>query len=213
MPRMRRLLADLLEDQRAAETGIAEVTREIEALAQGDDRARRLATIPGIGPLGATALVAAAADGRRFKKARDLAAWLGLVPRQHWTDRKTTLLGSSERGNAYIRRLLIHGARSCVMHLDRSRDRLGVWVDRLRGRMHVNKATVAPANEIARRVGGAHPTGRALPTGRCRSRVSRGASVGFTRLTEGWRNSRSARRKPVLRSGLRACRSFVGTAR
>lgn len=149
-PRMRKLLAELTEDLRAAEARIAEVTREIEALAQRDDRARRLATIPGIGPLGATALVAAAGDGRQFKKARDLAAWLGLVPRQHSTGGKTTLLGSSKRGNAYIRRLLIHGARSCVMHLDRSRDRLGVWVDRLRERMHVNKATVALANKIAR---------------------------------------------------------------
>jgi transposase len=148
--RMRTLLASLAEDLRALETRIAEVTREIEALAQQDDRTRRLATIPGIGPLGATALVAAAGDGRQFKKARDLAAWLGLVPRQHSTGGKTTLLGISKRGNAYIRRLLIHGARSCVMHLDRSRDRLGVWVDRLRERMHVNKATVALANKIAR---------------------------------------------------------------
>jgi transposase len=149
-PRMRALLASLAEDLRALETRIAEVTREIEALAQQDDRARRLATIPGIGPLGATALVAAAGDGKQFRKARDLAAWLGLVPRQHSTGGKTTLLGISKRGNAYIRRLLIHGARSCVMHLDRSRDRLGVWVDGLRERMHVNKATVALANKIAR---------------------------------------------------------------
>jgi len=149
-PRMRKLLGELVEDLCAFETRIAEVTREIEALAQRDDRARRLATIPGIGPLGATALVAAAGDGRQFKKARDLAAWLGLVPRQHSTGGKTTLLGISKRGNAYIRRLLIHGARSCIMHLDRSRDQLGVWVDRLRERMHVNKATVALANKIAR---------------------------------------------------------------
>jgi transposase len=126
------------------------VTQEIEALAQADDRARRLATVPGIGPLGATALIAAAGDGRQFKKARDLAAWLGLVPRQYSTGGRTTLLGISKRGNSYVRRLLVHGARSCVMHLDRSRDRLGLWVDALRRRMHVNKATVALANKIAR---------------------------------------------------------------
>jgi transposase len=149
-PRIRRLMRELLEDLRILEGRIAEVTQEIEALAQADDRARRLATVPGIGPLGATALIAAAGDGRQFKKARDLAAWLGLVPRQYSTGGRTTLLGISKRGNSYVRRLLVHGARSCVMHLDRSRDRLGLWVDALRRRMHVNKATVALANKIAR---------------------------------------------------------------
>jgi transposase len=150
MPRIRRLMRELLEDLRILEGRIAEVTQEIEALAQADDHARRLATVPGIGPLGATALIAAAGDGRQFKKARDLAAWLGLVPRQYSTGGRTTLLGISKRGNSYVRRLLVHGARSCVMHLDRSRDRLGLWVDALRRRMHVNKATVALANKIAR---------------------------------------------------------------
>ena len=124
-PTMRRLLTELFEDLMRLEKRIAEVTREIEALAASDERARRLMTIPGIGPLGATALLAAAGDGRQFRKARDMAAWLGLVPREHSTGGKTTLLGISKRGNRYLRRLLIHGARSCVMHLDRSRDRLG----------------------------------------------------------------------------------------
>ena len=107
-------------------------------------------TIPGIGPIGATALIAAVGDGRQFRKARDLAAWLGLVPRQNSTGGKTTLLGISKRGNPYIRRLLIHGARSCMIHLDRSRDRIGVWLKALDGRMHRNKAIVALANKIAR---------------------------------------------------------------
>lgn len=103
---------------------IAQATREIEGLAARDDRARRLMTIPGIGPLAATALLAAIGDGRQFRRARDLAAWLGLVPREYSTGGKTTLLGISKRGNRYVRRLLIHGARSCVAHLDRTRDRL-----------------------------------------------------------------------------------------
>lgn len=68
---------------------------------------------------------ASAGDGRQFRSGRHMAAWLGLVPRQHSTGGKNTLLGISRRGNDYLRRLLIHGARSCVMHLDRSRDRLG----------------------------------------------------------------------------------------
>ena len=79
-----------------------------------------------------------------------MAAWLGLVPREHSTGGKTTLLGISKRGNRYLRRLLVHGARSCLLHLDRSRDRLGAWLDGLEARMHSNKVTVALAAKVAR---------------------------------------------------------------
>lgn len=147
---MRRLLAGLFEDLQYIEKRIAEVTQEIEAIAAQDDRARRLMTVPGIGALGATALIAAAGDGQQFRKARDMAAWLGLVPREHSTGGRTTLLGISKRGNGYLRRLLIHGARSCVMHLDRKRDRLGAWLSDLESRMHCNKVTVALAAKVAR---------------------------------------------------------------
>ena len=94
--------------------------------------------------------MAAIGKGYQFAKARDLAAWIGLVPRQHSTGGRNTLLGISKRGNSYIRRLLIHGARSCLMHLDRSRDRLGAWLDGLRARMHPNKVVVALAAKMAR---------------------------------------------------------------
>lgn len=147
---IRRLLADLYEDLRRLEDRIADVTREIQALVDRDDVARRLLTIPGIGPLGASALLAAVGQGHQFKKARDLAAWLGLVPRQYSTGGKSTLMGISKRGNGYVRRLLIHGARSCVIHLDRTKNRLGAWLDQLQRRMHVNKVVVALANKIAR---------------------------------------------------------------
>lgn len=149
-PTMRRLLGDLADDLTHLEKRIAVISREIDALAACNDVARRLTTIPGIGALGATALLAAVGAGQQFAKARDLAAWLGLVPRQHSTGGKQTLLGISKRGNPYIRRLLIHGARSCVLHLDRSRDRLGRWIDQLQQRMHPNKVTVALAAKIAR---------------------------------------------------------------
>jgi transposase len=79
-----------------------------------------------------------------------MAAWLGLVPRQYSTGGKPQMLGISKRGNRYVRRLLIHGARSCVTHLDRSRDRLGAWIAQLQLRMHINKVTVALAAKIAR---------------------------------------------------------------
>ena len=149
-PMMRRLLADLLGDLRRLDERVAEVTCEIEANTAQDERSRRLMTVPGIGPLAATAILASAGDGRQFRTARDMAAWLGLVPRQHSTGGKTTLLGISRRGNHYLRRLLIHGARSCVIHLDRNRDRLGAWIDGLQQRMHINKVTVALAAKIAR---------------------------------------------------------------
>ena len=147
---MRRMLADLFDDVGRLDQRIAGVSREVEGLAARDDRARRLMTIPGIGALGATALLAAIGDGQQFRRARDLAAWLGLVPREYSTGGKTKLLGITKRGNRYVRRLLIHGARSCVTHLDRTRDRLGGWLDGLQGRMHVNKVTVALAAKIAR---------------------------------------------------------------
>lgn len=123
---MRRILASTFDGLRQLELRIAEVNREIEAITSQSDTARRLMTIPGIGPLAATALLAAAGSARQFKKARDMAAWLGLVPREYSTGGKTKLLGISKRGNRYLRRMIIHGARSCVTHLDRSRYHLGV---------------------------------------------------------------------------------------
>jgi transposase len=147
---VRQLLSELFDDMRRLEDRIAAVTRAIEALVAQDDVARRLMTVPGIGPLGASALLAAVGQGRQFKKARDLAAWLGLVPRQYSTGGKPLLLGISKRGNGYVRRLLIHGARSCILHLNRTKDRLGGWLDQLQGRMHINKVVVALANKIAR---------------------------------------------------------------
>lgn len=149
-PMIRRLLTDLFEDLKQLELRIAEVSGEIEAIAARDDRARRLMTVPGIGPLSATAIVAAVGDGRQFRRARDMAAWLGLVPREYTTGGKTVLLGISKRGNRYLRRLLVHGARACVTRMDRSRDRLGEWLDGLERRMHGNKVTVALAAKIAR---------------------------------------------------------------
>jgi len=151
-PMMRAMLKELWEEFALVDARLATVSRQVEAIADRLDAARRLMTIPGIGPLGSTALLAAIGDGRQFRRARDLAAWLGLVPRQSSTGGKTTLLGISKRGNPYLRRLIIHGARSCVAHLNRERDKLGKWLDQLEQRMHRNKVIVALANKIARMV-------------------------------------------------------------
>lgn len=148
--RARLVLRQLHDELLAVEERIGRISTEIKNVADADEAARRLMTIPGIGPLGATAIFAAVGNPRRFKKARDVPAWLGLVPRQYSTGGKQTLLGIAKRGSSYLRTLLVHGARSVMMHLDRSKDRLGAWVDQLRSRMHPNKAVVALAAKIAR---------------------------------------------------------------
>ena len=149
-PRMRQLLRDQWSHLQVIESRVAALTQQINAIASASDLARRLTTIPGIGQLTATALIAATGDGKQFARARDLAAWLGLTPAQYSTGGKPTLLGISKRGNPYLRRLLIHGARSCVLHMDRNKDRLAAWVSGLQGRMHPNKVVVALANKLAR---------------------------------------------------------------
>ena len=123
---------------------------EIEAIAHSDETVRRLLTIPGIGALGATALVAAAGDGRQFRKARDMAAWLGLVPAEHSSGGKQTLLGISKRGNAYLRRLFVQGARAVLAQQASQSPGLKAWLDPLTARTHHHVACVALANKLAR---------------------------------------------------------------
>jgi transposase len=149
-PRMRQLVARLREHWQGLETQIGQYTREIELVARHSDDCRRLVTVPGIGPLSATALVAAVGNGSMFGKGRELAAWLGLVPRQHSTGGRPTLLGISKRGNRYLRMLFIHGARSCLKHLNRDHHELGLWMTQLEQRAHKNVVAVALANKMAR---------------------------------------------------------------
>jgi transposase len=149
-PSLRQLLMDLWNDFKALEIRIEQITEQIQQSVQYSDTARRLMTVPGIGPLTASALEASAGRGLQFKTSRFFAAWLGLVPRQYSTGGKTTLLAISKRGNPYLRRLLIHGARSCVQTCDRKRHPWGSWITKLEQRMHRNKVIVALANKIAR---------------------------------------------------------------
>jgi transposase len=108
-----------------------------------------LETIPGIGPLTASALVASVGDARNFENGRQLAAWLGLVPKQHSTGGKSRLQGISKRGDGYLRTLLIHGARAVARQAQRVPTRYP-WLAKLMGRKHKNIATVALANKNAR---------------------------------------------------------------
>lgn len=108
-------------------------------------------TIPGLGAKGATALLAAVGeDPQLLKNGRGLAAWLGLVPRQHSTGGRERLLGISKRGDAYLRNLLIHGARAVLRCVERKEDRTSRLATALKARRHTNVAVVAMANKIAR---------------------------------------------------------------
>jgi transposase len=149
-PRIRALVGDMRAEWAELDRRIGAYDDEFAARAREDEAARRLATIPGIGPLNATALAAAIGDGATFSRGRDLAAWLGLVPRQATTGGKPRLLGISKRGNKYLRKLLIHGARSAMPSLLASASPLGAWLRGLAGRVHRNVATVALANRLAR---------------------------------------------------------------
>lgn len=148
--RMRQLLARLRDHWKYLDELIDEHTHELERIAKRDDACRRLVTVPGIGPLGATALVASVGNGAAFARGRELAAWLGLVPRQHSTGGKSTLLGINKRGNTYVRKLLIHGARSLLKHLHRENHEIGLWMTQLERRAHKNVVAVALANKLAR---------------------------------------------------------------
>jgi transposase len=149
-PRIRALLGEMREEWAGLDRRIGAFDDEFAARAKADDAARRLATIPGIGVLNATALAAAVGNGAAFARGRDLASWLGLVPRQATTGGRPTLLGISKRGNKYLRKLLIHGARSAMAPLLASATPLGAWLRGLVARAHKNAATVALANKLAR---------------------------------------------------------------
>jgi transposase len=112
--------------------------------------ARQLTTIPGFGAIVASALVAAVGRAESFDRGRDLAAWLGLVPRQFTTGGKPKLLGISKRGNKYLRRQLIHGARAALPYVAERDTPLGRWAKGLMSRAHRNVAIVAFANKLAR---------------------------------------------------------------
>jgi transposase len=130
---------------------IAELERQIRAVHRIDEASQRLEAIPGIGPLSASALVASIGDARAFKNGRQLAAWMGLVPRQNSSGGNTRLLGISKRGDTYLRTLLIHGARSVLRHHKRKATASSEdWLSRLAERRHPNIAAVALANKNAR---------------------------------------------------------------
>ena len=149
-PRLRWLLARLWQEWKQTEIDIKTVTDELERISKEDARCQRLLQIPGFGPLVSTATVAAIGNGAAFRRGRDFAAWVGVVPRQYSTGGKQKLFGISKRGNIYLRRMLIHGARAVLLRVKYDTGGFGQWVHRLAQRAPRNKVVVAIANKLAR---------------------------------------------------------------
>jgi transposase len=140
----------VVDECAALEKQLASYQEKLDALATTHPECQRLMTIPGIGPLSATALVAAVSDANAFKNGRQFAAWLGLVPRQHTTGGKERWLGISKRGDTSLRQLLVHGARATIRWVGRKTDRCSQWMRQLLERRGKNRTAVAVANKNAR---------------------------------------------------------------
>lgn len=143
-------LTDLMAQWRELDERIAAYDGRIKRLCQEDARSQKLIALPGVGPLTATAIVAAVNDGTQFKKARQMAAHIGLTPYEHSTGGKQRLLGISKRGDIYLRTLLIHGARTVLKYAPKKTDPLSRWASAVAARRGFNRAAVALANKLAR---------------------------------------------------------------
>jgi transposase len=149
-PLARELLVEQAEHLRAIEARIADLDGRLVRQARDDEASRGLTDVPGIGPVIATAMVATIGDATLFASSRSFAAWLGLTPRQHATGGRERLLGISKRGDGYVRRQLMHGARSLV-RVAKGRDgKLWSWINDLLARRPFNVVVAAVANKLAR---------------------------------------------------------------
>jgi Transposase IS116/IS110/IS902 family len=142
---MRNLISTLWSEWKTVEQQIEELGDELERISASHAGCTRIRQIPGVGPVVATAIVAAIGNAAAFCKSREFAVWLGIVPRQYSTWGKAKLLSISKRGNVYLRKILIHGARAAVLRIKRDRAPIGAWVDRLDSR--------APKERCCRRHG------------------------------------------------------------
>jgi transposase len=168
--RFRAELQGLYEELQHLNARVAHYDAQIDQIAKDNAQAQTLTQLPGIGAKGATALLAAVGeDPSLFKNGRGMAAWLGLVPRQHSTGGKERLLGISKRGDVYLRQLLIHGARSVLRVAEHKDDPLCRWATALKTRRHPNVAAVALANKLARIAYAILTTGQAYDPNSTRS--------------------------------------------
>lgn len=150
-PRMRDILLGLRSDWAWLDERIETVSAEIESISQSEENCARIMTIPGIGPMISTAMVAAIGLGEAFDRGRDFAAWVGLVPRQYSTGGRTVLGRISKRGSRYLRMLLVQAAKVILMRPHNwPKFSFGEWLSKAAERMHKNKLAVALANKLAR---------------------------------------------------------------
>jgi transposase len=149
-PLSQELFGKLCAEFKKVEAEVAYYDEKLQALATTHPESQRLLTIPGIGPITATALIAAAGDMGGFTNGRQFAAWLGLVPKQHSTGGQTRLLGISKRGDSYLRKLLIHGARATLRWARTKTDSRSQWIRGVLARRGWNRTAVAVANKNAR---------------------------------------------------------------
>lgn len=148
--RMRALLQRLRERWLGLDAEIDEVTALLQEASKQSELCKRALTVPGIGPIISTAVVASVGNARMFRRGRDMAAWLGLVPRQYSTGGKATLGAISKRGNTYLRKLFVQAAQVLMINMKRDRSYLGKWLADIETRRHRNVAVVALANKLAR---------------------------------------------------------------
>ena len=160
----REALGSLVEQLRMAQTQILDLEKQLKAWHRTNEASRRLEAIPGVGVITATALVATIGDASQFHSGRQLAAWLGLVPRQYSSGGKARLGRISKRGDGYLRRLLVHGARADLRWSRHRKERRSVWQESLLARRPTNVVLVAMANKTARVVWAMLSRGEAFRT-------------------------------------------------
>lgn len=148
--RAKDLFLKLVEEFRDLDARVTKLDVILLEICQEDERCKRLTTLPGVGPIVATSLVATIDEGQHFASGRALSAWIGLVPRQYTTGGKPRLGGIGNRANHYLRRQLIHGARSALLRVAKHDDRRSKWAQELQSRAGHNKTLVAMANKTAR---------------------------------------------------------------
>lgn len=158
---VRWLLAQLKLELDQMAVRLSETEALIEQTVRENDACQRLLKVPGIGPVTATAVIAAIGNGAAFRKGREFAAWMGVVPREHSTGGKQKLLGISKRGNSYLRRLFVQGARAVLQQRTKQTPGLKAWLEQLTSRTHHNVAGVALANKLARMAWAVLATGEA----------------------------------------------------
>jgi transposase len=143
-------LSQLYEEYQQYQERLQSITRQIKKVAEHDELHQLLMSVPGIGPIIATAIISTIGDGRQFSTANEFAVWLGLTPRQHASGDKSYQLGITKRGDRYLRKQLVHGARAATRWCRKRDDSLSRWTNELIGRRGYNKATVALAHKLAR---------------------------------------------------------------